>query len=133
MSTRHIVFNVDSSGFAVGRPALHSSSVSVVTTWYLLYRLAGCCFGWSGLEERSLRMIHLAGVFPLRRAMSSCAAGGSAGAGVCQSKISSADRFNCSVFLAPSEGSAGGVGRAAAGAGCSVVCGEEKKAAADGN
>ncbi|KAK9044548.1 hypothetical protein V6N11_058447 [Hibiscus sabdariffa] len=71
----------DSSGFAAGRPALPSSSLSVVTTWYLLCRLAGCCSGWSGLEEQSLWMIRLAGAFPLRLRVSSAAIGGSAGAG----------------------------------------------------
>ncbi|KAK8600627.1 hypothetical protein V6N12_050480 [Hibiscus sabdariffa] len=123
--------------------------------WYLLFRLAGCCSGCSGLEEQSLRTIRLAGVFPLRLGVFSCAAGGSAGAGassafelpgisaslswlwcsmgVCQSKMSSADRFSCSVLPAPSDGSAGGVGWAVAGAGCSAIGGVKKKAAADGN
>ncbi|KAK8701751.1 hypothetical protein V6N13_020130 [Hibiscus sabdariffa] len=55
--------------------------------------------------------------------------------GVFQSKISSSDRFSCSVFPAPSDGSAGVVGWVVAGAGvgCSVVGGVEKKATADGN
>ncbi|KAK8519536.1 hypothetical protein V6N12_025571 [Hibiscus sabdariffa] len=148
--------SADCSGFAAGRPALLSSSLSVVMAWYLLCRLAGCCSGCSGLEEQSLRMIRLAGVFPLRLGVFSFAARGSAGAGasllalelpgisaslswlwcsmgVCQSKMSSADRFSSSVLPAPSDGSAGGVGWAVAGAGCSAVGGVEKKAAADGN
>ncbi|KAK9044767.1 hypothetical protein V6N11_058659 [Hibiscus sabdariffa] len=149
---------VDCSGFAAGRPALLSSSLSVVMAWYLLCILAGCCSGCSGLEEQSLRTIRLAGVFPLRLRVFSFAARGSAGAGasslalelprisassswlwcsmgVCQSKMSSADRFSCSVLPAPSDGSTGRVGWAVAvaGAGCSAVGGVEKKAAADGN
>ncbi|KAK8667526.1 hypothetical protein V6N13_007675 [Hibiscus sabdariffa] len=95
-------------------PALLSSSLSVVMAWYLLCRLAVCCSGCSGLEERSLRTICLTGVLPLRLGVCSCAAGGSAGA-------------------APSEGSAGVVGWAVAGAGCSVGGVVEKKAVADGN
>ncbi|KAK8662692.1 hypothetical protein V6N13_024583 [Hibiscus sabdariffa] len=63
------------------RPALLSSSLSVVMAWYLLCRLAGCCSGCSGLEQRSLRTIRLAGIFPLRLGVFSCAVGGSAGAG----------------------------------------------------
>ncbi|KAK8636628.1 hypothetical protein V6N13_124370 [Hibiscus sabdariffa] len=147
-------FMADSSGFAAGRPALPSSSLSVVTTWYLLCRLAGCCSGWSGLEERSLWMIRLASAFPLHLRVSSAAVGGSAGAGasplalelpgtsavlswlwcsigVCQSKMSLAERFSCSVLLAPSDGLAGGV--CWAGAGCAVAGVLEKKAAAEGN
>ncbi|KAK8597010.1 hypothetical protein V6N12_065487 [Hibiscus sabdariffa] len=53
--------------------------------------------------------------------------------GLSRSKISSSDRCSCSVFPAPSDGSAGVVGWAVAGAGCSVGGGVEKKAAADGN
>ncbi|KAK8669962.1 hypothetical protein V6N13_104729 [Hibiscus sabdariffa] len=75
-------FMADSSRFAADRPALPSSSLSVVTTWYLLCRLAGCCSGWSGLEEWSLWVIRLAVAFPLRLRVSSAAVGGSAWAGV---------------------------------------------------
>ncbi|KAK8589893.1 hypothetical protein V6N12_024283 [Hibiscus sabdariffa] len=95
-------WSADSSGFAADRPALPPSSLSVVTTWNLLCRLAGCCSGWSGLEERSLWMIRLAGTFPLRLGVSSAAVGGSAGA-------------------APSDGSAVGVCWAGAGAGAGLV------------
>ncbi|KAK8708656.1 hypothetical protein V6N13_059694 [Hibiscus sabdariffa] len=107
--------------YCQGSPALLSSSLSVVMAWYFLCRLAGCCFGYSGLEERSLRTIRLAGDFPLRLGCSM---------GVCQSKISSSDRFSCSVLPDPSDGSGGGVAAGlealpvgATGSGCSEAGG----------